>query len=601
MLQDTFTFRMAKLKLLLLSHLIFLAVQSYGQPVYKVSYIILDSSTQITEPGLQNDFTAYSLALDYVNSVPSFLQTKGFLSASIDSMLFDSLSAVVHLYLGQQYKWAQVHTQIADVDILTPLQWNKNNFSNSILTFSELQQWQTRVVDHLEEHGHPFARVYLDSVSIREAQVEALLKIVRGPLYKVDSIRVVGDAKISNEFLQQYLQMPNGTIYNKKKILEIDKKLSELVYVEMEKPSDLSIFATGSVLNLYLKPKKNSQVNLLAGFLPNSDINAAKKFQFTIDANILLRNSLGAGETIGLNWQKLQPQSQRLNILYEHPFIFHSSLGLDFHFNMLRQDSSFLNIDMRLGVNYGLGESQNASVFLQRRQSIVNSINTAQVLFTRKLPQEGDVHSNNLGFGYEYNNTNYKLNPQKGNEFRITTSAGTKKIKKNNQVLELKDQSNPSFKFESLYDTVKLKTYQLRIATYAARYFPLGRQSTVKTAIQGGIYSSGNIFRNEIFQIGGYRLLRGFDEESQYVYQYGVGTLEYRYLIGRNSNFFAFADLGWGKHLDRINHSYIGTGVGLSFETKAGIFNLAWALGKRDDTEFNLRQSKVHFGFVNYF
>jgi len=50
-----------------------------------------------------------------------------------------------------------------------------------------------------------------------------------------------------------------------------------------------------------------------------------------------------------------------------------------------------------------------------------------------------------------------------------------------------------------------------------------------------------------------------------------------------------------------VNYTYFGTGLGLAFETKAGIFNLAWAVGKRNDTELNLRQSKIHFGFVNYF
>jgi hemolysin activation/secretion protein len=99
-------------------------------------------------------------------------------------------------------------------------------------------------------------------------------------------------------------------------------------------------------------------------------------------------------------------------------------------------------------------------------------------------------------------------------------------------------------------------------------------------------------------------MLRGFDEESEYLSQYVVGTLEYRYLIGLNSFFFGFVDGGWGRnnsHSSKYTHTYIGTGLGLALETKAGIFNLAWAVGKRDDTQFNLRQSKIHFGFVNYF
>ena len=95
-------------------------------------------------------------------------------------------------------------------------------------------------------------------------------------------------------------------------------------------------------------------------------------------------------------------------------------------------------------------------------------------------------------------------------------------------------------------------------------------------------------------------MLRGFDEESQYVSQYAIGSIEYRYLVGQNSKFFVFADGGWAKGISDDN-TYLGTGMGMSFETKAGIFNLVWAVGKRDDTDFNLRQSKVHLGFVNYF
>jgi hemolysin activation/secretion protein len=74
--------------------------------------------------------------------------------------------------------------------------------------------------------------------------------------------------------------------------------------------------------------------------------------------------------------------------------------------------------------------------------------------------------------------------------------------------------------------------------------------------------------------------------------------------VGQNSFFYVLADGGWGRNNSQnINarYTYFGTGVGLAFETKVGIFNLAWAVGTRNDTDLNLRQSKIHFGFVNYF
>jgi hemolysin activation/secretion protein len=158
-----------------------------------------------------------------------------------------------------------------------------------------------------------------------------------------------------------------------------------------------------------------------------------------------------------------------------------------------------------------------------------------------------------------------------------------------------------------LYDTVKLKTYQFRVRVIAAKFLPLGKQnrSTVKLGFNGGAFQSGNVFRNELFQIGGYKLLRGFDEESQYLSQYAVGTVEYRILTGQqNSYFYVFSDGGWGRNNsqnNKVNYTYLSGGAGLAFETNVGIFNLAWAVGRRNDLPFNLRQSKIHFGFVNYF
>ena len=98
--------------------------------------------------------------------------------------------------------------------------------------------------------------------------------------------------------------------------------------------------------------------------------------------------------------------------------------------------------------------------------------------------------------------------------------------------------------------------------------------------------------------------MRGFDEESIFASQYVVGSGEYRYLIGQNSFFFAFLDFGWANNAQESvqqKNTFIGSGLGLAFETKAGIFNISYAVGKRNDVKFDLRQSKIHLGYVNFF
>ncbi len=572
---------------------------------YNVHYVGIneDSVSLLKKINLQTSFSSRPEASAYVATLPSVLQSKGYITGSIDSVAFDSLSAQVNIFLGEMYQWARIRTLPENEAFLQKLRWTPNQWKGNV-DFKSLETWQQKILDALEEDGHPFGKVYLDSIEIDTGRVNALLQIKKGPNYKIDSIRVYGDVSVSNVFLQRYLDLPNGSAYSKKKLSGISKKLAELVYLQEERPSDLSLLGTGSVLNLYLQPKKSSQVNALIGFLPNSQrLSGEQKLLLTVDANILLRNALGGGETIGLLWQQLQQSSPRLNLQFEQPFIFSSPFGLNFNFDMYRRDSIFLNLNMNLGATYRLSANKTGSIFLQRRQSIVNGVNEPLIIQTKQLPPEVDVSSLNLGLGFNNNSTDYRFNPRKGSDFVITATAGTKSIKKNNAIVDLKDPGNPNFNFESLYDTVKLKAYQFRVTASMAHYLPLTRQTTFKLALNAGLFQSANYFRNELFQIGGYKLLRGFDEESQFVSQYAIGTFEYRYLLGQNSAFFAFVDGGWGRHLAEIqkHHGYFGTGLGLSFETKAGIFNLAWAVGKRDDLPFNLRQSKVHLGFASYF
>lgn len=594
---------------ILLLFFILLALPGYGQSNYQLQIRCPDREATpfIAQTGLQTSFSSRFTCNEYVNQLQGLLQTKGYVTASLDSVRFDSLSASVVLFVGEQYKWASLDAGKVDPSLLDAVGWRAQQFREKPMNFTQLKEWQEKILNRLENTGYPFAKIWLDSIRLDQDRVDALLKVDKGPAYLIDSIRIYGNAKISNYYLQRYLDLPNGSVYSREKLLRVNQKMRELTYIEEEKPFDLTMLATGSILNMYLKQKKSSQVNLLVGFLPNNDQLSSKKLLLTGEANILLKNALGSGETIGLNWQQIQVRSPRLNLLFNYPYLFKSPVGVDFNFDILRKDSSFVNINLQLGGSYTLSATQTGKLFIQRMQTIVNAggINTFQVIQQRRLPDLGDVSSLNVGVEYDLNKTDYRFNPRKGYELKLVTAIGSKKLKKNNEVIALKDPNDPAYDFDKLYDTVKLSTYQFRARLTAAKYFPLGGgRSTVKTAFNGGMFQSGNIFRNELFQIGGYKLLRGFDEESQYLSHFALATAEFRYLVGQNSYFYALLDGGWGRNNTpgiQLNYTFIGTGLGLALETKAGIFNLAWAVGKRNDTEFNLRQSKIHFGFVNYF
>jgi len=523
----------------------------------------------------------------------------------VDSVVAEATGTTIRLYVGESYRWTRIDVGGVDPALLSAVAWSDRTFSHHLVDFRQYQARQQQLLDYLEDNGYPFAKVSLDSVTLAaHGEVSAKLKVEKGPLYHIDSIRLYGTGRISNDFMQRYLNIPNGSVYKKERLNAITRKILELPYVQEQQPWDLTMLGTGSVVNLYLKPKKSSQINALVGFLPSSDPLLGNKVLVTGEATVNLKNALGNGETIGLNWQQLQPSSPRLNLAFQQPYLFHSPFGVSTSFELYKQDSSFINVNMMLGMQYALSANQTGSVFIRDMISSLLNVDTLQVMASRALPATADIRAISLGLSYEFNNTDYRYNPRKGNELQFMGSVGTKKIKENPQILKLKDPLDTSFSFGSLYDTVKLNSYQFLLRTAAAHYFSLSHASTLKLGFNGGVFSSPSTYRNELFRIGGYKLLRGFDEESILASQYAVGTLEYRYLIGLNSYLFTFLDGGWAKNtvpgygLDNI---FLGFGLGLAFETKAGIFNISYALGKRDDTQFNFRDAKIHLGYVSFF
>ena len=588
----------------------FLAISARAQNKYSLLINLVDKDSSfssgnsfpdIQSLGLQTSFNNMSLCSDYINHLPGTLVAKGFSAASVDSVYYDSLAAHVSLYLGPKFKWIEVNTEHVEKKALDHSGWNKNKK----IDFNELQNIQQKILHYYENTGYPFAEIKLDSVQLEEDTIKGNLSVNKGVLYHIDSIHVNGKVKIKNLFLQRYLGITNGSVYNYEKLQAVGKRLSGLLYLQEQQPAGLSMLGTGAKLDLYLQPKRSSQVNFLIGFLPGDNITG--KAQLTGDINLDLKNALGGGESILLNWQELQRKSPRLNLGYQHPYIFNSPFGIDFTFDLLKKDSSYLQLNSQLGLQYILSANQSGKIFIQNQRAYLlqGGYDTNQIRETKILPPNIDVNSNSVGIDYEWTNTNYKFNPRTGNELRFTTAVGLKKITKNNDISNLKDPANPDFNFNSLYDSLKLRAYQLRVVVSAAHYFPAGKSSTLKTAINSGIFQSQDVFRNELFQIGGYKLLRGFNEESIYASRYAVFTAEYRFLVGLNSFIFGFTDIGLTKtnyQATNFSNSFIGVGLGVNFETKVGLLNVSYAMGKRNDVKFDIRNaSKIHLGYVNYF
>jgi hemolysin activation/secretion protein len=157
-----------------------------------------------------------------------------------------------------------------------------------------------------------------------------------------------------------------------------------------------------------------------------------------------------------------------------------------------------------------------------------------------------------------------------------------------------------------VYAGIALHSIEYRGTLTAAYYIPVGYRAAVKFGANGGYIQDPALLLNNLYRIGGLEILRGFNEESIYVSQYAVGTIELHYLLEQNSFFFLFYDQGWCRETLASSIQYFyntpsGFGAGMNFQTKAGIFSLSYALGDGIGNPLNFSTGKINFGIVNYF
>jgi outer membrane protein assembly factor BamA len=573
-----------------------------AQRNYIVQYSVLDQPAS-SLPKLQTNFANQNQATNYINKLLPFLRNKGFISSSIDSVQYQKDKAKVILYCGKQYFLANVNIKNIPFETLIQCGWDLNA-QRGIYNFEKLYVVQNKLLNFYQEAGYPFSKISLQTEKFLIDSVHMLLAVDTGIKYRIDSVRNLGKAKIKRTFLQQYLGIKSNSVYKKSLLDAIPNRINQLPYVSEQYPYSLTMLGSSAIVNLYLQPKKSSIINVLLGVVPVPNPNGLANVQrskvfLSGDANILLNNSLSIGETIALNYQQLTLNSRRINVRYKQPYILKSNYGLETQFELYKRDSSFINIDMNLGVLYNVDQNKYGKVFIQQVTTSAFP-DTNQLKLTKRLPAALDVRLVNIGVQYNYNKTNFLRTPTKGLLFNTTFGFGRKVISKNNAIVNLK---SGGFNYAKLYDSVKLNTYQLKVNVNTEKYIPFGKQYVLKLAVQSGLIYSQNYLRNELFQIGGFKTLRGFDEESQFCNQYIVPTIEGRLLLGNDSYFFAFVDGGYTKNnvAKAITHTYISTGLGMSFATKTGLFNLSVAAGGRDDIRFGFKQSKLHFGYVSFF
>lgn len=544
-------------------------------------------------------FNASEKRTDFLVDLILDLRADNWLEASIDSIEgAEQDSMYVFLHIGNLYKISGKVPAIFGEEIRRK---SKSKSDSVLVNLPEVLTEIDRQLIFFQEHGYPFASITWDSLAVVKDSMILNTRLDKGPLILIDSVHNKGDAKISESYLKSYLGIKKLMPYRESILRETDQLLQKLPFIKLTKPSGVYFNSDKASIQLFLEKRKVSRFDFLLGILPNNS--GSGKILITGEAKIQLMNAFKQGEEIFLEWKRVQQNSQQLKVRFNYPFILQTPIGISGQFHLDKRDSSYVDLLANFGIPIRTRANNYIKGFVESRQTIVLQVDTNFVKQFKRLPLVQNVSALMYGFEGYYENLDYMFNPTRGFEMRASFQVGNKKIKPSTSILNLERPG--TFPYSTLYDSIKTKSLQMQVKWLMNSYIPLSARNIVKFGFQGqAIINNNNIQQNELLRIGGNKILRGFDEESIFVAQYALATLEYRFILEQNSYLYTFFDAGYtGRKNNGIYEKDFpfGFGAGMAFETKAGIFGISYALGRQLGNAIDFRSSKVHFGYVNVF
>jgi outer membrane protein assembly factor BamA len=557
-----------------------------GHPLAPPKNTVLKDSAQI-KPYLEQQYQ-YHLS-------------KGWATFSIDSLSTRQDTFFVKAYPGHQFKIKSL--RVANPPpYFSQEKWSKKN---KILTPNLLESTLQPLLSFYSNSGYPFATAHftLDTMDKVTREIQLGLSIDKGPLIYFDKIVLNEEAPISTSFVKSYLGIKKKGIFRAEIIENAYKNLDELPYLSVSPKSNLYFEDNQAVLDLFMDPRNASNFDVLLGLLPQTDPSTGlQTFTLTGNMNIELFNPFQRGEYLSLRYRSPGNTSQELKIKASYPYLLQMPFGLESQFDLFRRDSSFADLKFNVSLGYLFRGVNHFSVFYESDQSSLLSLPINNIINSGRLPDNLDFTFAQYGLKLHLEKLDYRFNPREGWRIQMGLGLGKRKIIRNPLLLEIPAETLDVI---ALYEARQEEILKSNLLSEISYFQGLGPFTTLLLRNRAGwqwTNDRNQLFQNELFRLGGIYTLRGFDEDVYFTDRYLINTAELRLLTGKNSNLFVFADYALLSILQQAQalQAY-GLGGGLNAETKIGIFSLTYALGNTTDLGPDIRNGKIHIGYLAVF
>lgn len=428
----------------------------------------------------------------------------------------------------------------------------------------------TLINSKLADNGHPFSKLYLSQIKIKNnAHLTADL-VVESETQKrlLNKIVIKGYEKFPKSYLKHYLKIKPNQIFNLNDIKRKTSQLNDLKFANEIKVPEVLFSKDSTTLYMYIEKSQSNGFDGFLGFGTNEDSN---QLEFDGYINLSLVNNLNYGETFRLQYKSDENDQKTFNADLSLPYLFSSPIGLDLQLNIFKRDSSFTTVNQSAKIHYQMNSKHKISTgILSVESNNLLSENTSQTI--------ADYKSIYYTLAYQYTKPqNYNLLFPISTFFSLDTSLGKRKA--------LNTSENQS---QWLLNAFKI--------------IELNLKNSIFIRANGGSIASKTYFENELLRFGGINSIRGFEENSILASLYGVINTEYRFQLSNTIYIHTITDIAsFENKITNTKEKLFGYGFGFGILTKSGLLKFNYANGKNENMSFKLSNSKIHISLVANF
>ena len=488
--------------------------------------------------------------------------SNGFLSAQVEK----NSSGIYQVSRGCSFSIERISIE--------PLDWDDSVYQSvfsGAYTASNIEDEIERLLLGFRSEGYLHTKAEIKDlyVNAKACNVTVLIGIERGELIYSSGVFFSGAKSNSQEYLARVSRYRDSLVISETNMRRMQAELlgSEL----FNQVSEGEVFTENSsyIIVFAVEERSLNRFDGIVGYAPD----ASGEGQIVGDVEVSLWNVITEGNAFGVQYERLRPETSRLQLEASQNWIGGVPLGIGMDFGIFQNDTTYQTRNIGLNAFYWLSTGFKITGGIS---SLVSSSS-----FDSGIEVEPDGKKQTVNLGFSYSNVDHFDFPTSG--FRLMVDLG--------------------FANKDIETDSALAFSQQQIEGKLEKYFYISRRGVLATSMEGFFVTGDRYTESDLIRFGGANSFRGYAEEQFFASQLLWGNVEYRYLINPGSYLFGFGAVGGYYRPQLVNEQtnifrqkdmLYSTGFGISYKTRIGRLTFTYALSPAEE----LANGKVHFGLI---